>query len=114
MLLIAVFLNFFFTNAFHGVPPAQGRLTSRDTTIDAIRVNLDVVSNTWKIEWLAPVKRLHIVVTRLDGKKHMDQTFEESVNGDFTLQYLPPGMFVVYIHKDGDLPLRLLIQQNDF
>ena len=106
----------FFSN---GNPPTNFPIqpltvnTRTDTTINSVQIKLNAVSNTWHIEWLKPIHRLRFVVTRIDGKVHMDQTFNDSVNGDFDLMYLTPGIYFMKVYRDKDLPFQFLLYQND-
>jgi len=113
-MLLLSFLSFLFGHSQPNRFPPSGKIAFSDTTVEAVHVNLDTASNTWKIEWLKPIQTLRVMVTRIDGKPHLDQTFSDSVNGDFSLPYLTPGIYVLYVHKDNDLPFRLLVQQRGY
>jgi hypothetical protein len=110
MLLIALLLNLLCPH--NGRVEAPPRFAANDTIIQAIRIKLDAASNVWMVEWLSPIQRLDVILTRVDGKQVIKQTFNESANGEFELRNLQPGIFILTLHRDNELPFHRLVQQK--
>src|SRR5687768_1951799 len=85
-----------------------------DTVINNVSITLDETYNTWRVSWLSSFQKIQVTVKRLDGKISVDQTFENTENGDINLVMLTPGFYTVRIQTDDNLPFHVYLMQEGF